>query len=53
MKVDDEGKEERLKTQQEAQKRVEEKKKGDKEIRLKELAAQKQADMLKAAGKKK
>merc|ERR1712106_152324 len=51
MKGDEENKEERLKTQQEAQKRMEEKKTADKAARLKELQAQKQADMLKKAGK--
>merc|ERR1719472_220442 len=50
MKQDDASKEERLKAQKEAQQRVEEKKKGDKEQRLKELAAEKQNAMLKKAG---
>merc|ERR1712129_367134 len=49
MKADDENKDERLKTQQEAQKRMEVKKNADKAARLKELQAAKQADMLKAA----
>ena len=50
MKQDDASKEARLKAQKEAQQRVEEKKKGDKEQRLKELAAEKQNAMLKKAG---
>merc|ERR1719401_597110 len=49
MKDDEENKEERLKNQQEAQKRMEEKKNADKAARLKELKDQKEADMLKAA----
>merc|ERR1712129_378549 len=53
MKNDDENKEERLKSQQEAQKRMEEKKNSDKAARLKELQEQKQADMLKVAKGKK
>merc|ERR1719305_802771 len=52
MKVDDENKEERLKAQKEAQKRIEEKKAADKANRLKELAAEKQNAMLKKAGAK-
>merc|ERR1719183_3314245 len=52
MKVDDENKEERLKAQKEAQKRIEEKKAADKAHRLKELAAEKQNAMLKKAGAK-
>merc|ERR1719504_455307 len=52
MKVDDENKEERLKAQKEAQKRIEEKKAADKANRLKELAAEKEAAMLKKAGSK-
>merc|ERR1719506_1328264 len=47
MKVDDDNKEERLKAQKEAQKRIEEKKAADKATRLKELAAEKQNAMLK------
>merc|ERR1711865_1342031 len=52
MKVDDASKDERLKIQKEAQKKMEVKRAGDKEKRLKELAAEKQGAMLKAAGKK-
>merc|ERR1719231_1996468 len=48
MKVSDEDREERMKAQKEAQKRVEEKKAADKENRLKELAAEKEKAMLKA-----
>merc|ERR1719238_2146038 len=53
MKVDGEDKEERLKAQKEAQKRLEEKKVADKENRLKELEAAKEAAMLKKASAKK
>merc|ERR1719473_2064661 len=53
MKVSDEDKEERMKAQQEAQKRMEEKKVQDKENRLKELAAEKESAMLKAAKSRK
>merc|ERR1719446_1014940 len=53
MKVSDEDKDERMKAQKEAQKRVEEKKSADKANRLKELAAEKEQAMLKAASKKK
>merc|ERR1719352_1143011 len=52
MKVDDDVKEERQKAQKEAQKRLEEKKAADKENRLKELAAEKEAAFLKKAGSK-
>merc|ERR1719440_1300250 len=53
MAVDEETKNERMKAQKEAQKRVEEKKAADRDNRLKELADQKEAAMLKAASKKK
>ena len=48
MKVDDASKEERLQAQKEAQQKMEVKKTADKEKRLKELAAEKEAAMLKA-----
>merc|ERR1711865_168362 len=47
MKVDEEGREERLKAQKEAQQKVEDKKKGEKEARLKELQKEKEQAMLK------
>merc|ERR1719352_724881 len=53
MKVDDDVKEERQKAQKEAQKKMEAKKADDKANRLKELAAEKEAAMLKKAGSKK
>merc|ERR1719197_466265 len=53
MKVDDDVKEERQKAQKEAQKKMEAKKAADKENRLKELAAEKEAAMLKKAGSNK
>merc|ERR1719231_383029 len=53
MKVSDEDREERLKAQKEAQKKIEEKKVADKAKRLKELEAEKEAAMLKAAKGKK
>merc|ERR1711924_386909 len=53
MKCTAEEKEERLKAQKEAQKRMEEKKQQDKEKRLKELADEKEKAMLKAAKSKK
>merc|ERR1719359_316156 len=53
MKVDEATKEERMKAQQDAQKRAEEKKVADKAKRLKELAEEKEKAMLKAAKAKK
>ena len=53
MKVDDATREERLKTQQEAQAKLEEKKKQEKATRLAELEKAKQDAMLKAASRKK
>merc|ERR1719247_3018974 len=53
MKCDDAEKEERLQAQKEAQKRMEDKKAADKENRIKELAAAKEAAMLKSAKSKK
>merc|ERR1719218_251436 len=53
MAVDEETKQERLKAQKEAQERIEAKRAADKENRLKELQAAKEAAMLKAASKKK
>merc|ERR1719218_70463 len=53
MAVDEETKQERMKAQKEAQKRVEDKKNAERESRLAELAAEKEKAMLKAASKKK
>merc|ERR1712094_74943 len=53
MKCTAEEKEERLKAQKEAQKRIEDKKAQEKENRLKELEAEKEKAMLKAAKSKK
>merc|ERR1719453_878928 len=53
MKVDDDTKQERMKAQKEAQKRVEEKKAQDRANRLKELEEEKERAMLKAAKSKK
>merc|ERR1719436_1293668 len=49
MKCTPEEKEERLKAQKEAQKRIEDKKSQERENRLKELADEKERAMLKAA----
>merc|ERR1712039_383126 len=49
MKCDDEEKDQRLKAQKEAQKKLEEKKAAEKDKRLKELQAEKEAALLKAA----
>merc|ERR1711957_238257 len=53
MKCTAEEREERLAAQKEAQKKVEEKKAGDKDQRLKELQEEKEAAMLKASKGKK
>merc|ERR1719161_1018266 len=53
MKCTPEEKEARLAQQMEAQKRMEEKKKAEKDARLKELEAEKEKAMLKQASKKK
>merc|ERR1712224_354937 len=53
MNKDGEDKEERLKAQQEAQKKLEAKKGDEKAKRLKELQAEKEAEMLKKASSKK
>merc|ERR1719473_673539 len=53
MKVDDETREERMKSQKEAQAKLEEKKKQEKATRLAELEQAKQDAMLKAASRKK
>merc|ERR1719336_2884145 len=52
MKCNDDEKEERLKAQKEAQAKMEEKREEEKQKRIKELEAGKQADLLKAASRK-
>merc|ERR1719190_350899 len=53
MKCSDEDREERLKAQKEAQEKMERRRSIEKANRLKELEAEKEAAMLKAASKKK